>query len=210
MDGILNGIRFDVFVTFCTFFTALSAFNNMAFLSAERFVSVHYPFRYIDSITTTSVTVVCLISYGLALILTTLLTTKVITFHVIHFYITLVVLVVFSLYTKIYFTARKQIRAITVLQVAPSGAHVRLPFPKCGKNTISVGIVMGIFLLSWLPYLLIPTIPESEFSHVFPWFSTCPVLQSNINPFIYFWRFAKFRQGLKRLGQKWKNRLGLL
>lgn len=211
LDGILNGVRLDLkIVTFSTFFVSLASLNSLVLLTAERYVAVHYPFRYIERLTTKLVVVVSLISYGLALVLTTLVTTQIMTIKVIHYYIVFVALAILIIYIKIYITARKKARSIVVLTVASPGAQVQKTFPKGEKTTVSVGIVVGLLLLSWLPYLLIPLVPVNEILHVFPWINTCAVLQSNINPFIYFWRFEKFRRGLRRLKQRYSVQVDVL
>lgn len=211
LDGILNGVRLDLkIVTFSTFFVSLASLNSLVLLTAERYVAVHYPFRYIERLTTKLVVVLSLISYGLALVLTTLVTTQIMTIKVIHYYIVFVALAILIIYIKIYITARKKARSIVVLTVSSPGAQAQKTFPKGEKTTVSVGIVVGLLLLSWLPYLLIPLVPVNEILHVFPWINTCAVLQSNINPFIYFWRFEKFRRGLRRLKQRYSVQVDVL
>lgn len=209
IDSILNGLRLDFLVTFCTFFASLASLNNLICLTLERFIAVHFPFRYLNFLTGRRVGFICFLAYSISLLLASLIATENLPYQVIHVYILILTFLMLLFYANIYFTAMKQVQKIQAMQKTPQSARKSSQIISAKYTTTSVGIVVVIFVLSWLPYLILPAVPLQYFSHVFPWINTCAILQSNINPFLYFWKFAAFRRESKRCFQKLKNSMGI-
>ncbi|XP_031558691.1 adenosine receptor A2b-like [Actinia tenebrosa] len=210
IDSVLNGLRVNFLVLFCTFFASLSSLNNLICLTMERFIAVHFPFRYLNSLTRRLVVFICFLAYSIAFLLASLIATKHLPYEVIYVYILILTLLMMLFYANIYCTAMKQVRKIQAMQKTPTDVENSSKVIKAKYTTTSVAIVVALFVLSWLPYLLLPAIPKQHFSQAFPWVNTCAILQSNINPFLYFWKFASFRRESRRCLQKLQNSMGIL
>ena len=179
-----------------TFILLLGSVNNMIALTAERFIAVNYPFQYKAWLTERCIAVMSSISFVVALLLA-LLTTQfgIVPFWFSSCYIALSTAVFVTLYCKIYRTARRHNQQIQHQQPSTDGDHV---VQHSAKTTKSIALIMLTFLICWLPYVVAPPVLDRginnvSFLRVFPWINTLALLNSLVDPFIYFWRFSEFR-----------------
>ena len=117
------------------------------------------------------------------------------------------------LYGVIYKEARKQARRVInqYMQVTtnlPSRQH------QTDKATRGVGLVLITTLLCWLPILMLfPFIfatsqNDGEILKAMLWCLTPACISSCINPFIYFYKFRKFRRNVRKLFQGVQKHVG--
>ncbi|XP_034017794.1 trace amine-associated receptor 1-like [Thalassophryne amazonica] len=107
------------------------------------------------------------------------------------------VIIMLCIYLKIFLVALKQARSI---QNTKSGATVSKMERKATKT---LAVVMGVFLLCWLPYFLCVSVVVSTKVHVplsltetLNWLS---MSNSTINPFIYAFFYSWFRTAFKMI-----------
>ncbi|XP_031696960.1 trace amine-associated receptor 1-like, partial [Anarrhichthys ocellatus] len=111
-------------------------------------------------------------------------------------------IVMLFIYLKIFLVAQRQARSIqnTTRQRTKCGATVSKMERKATKT---LAIVMGIFLLSWLPFFLCTTV--LSFSHVYVPLPLIELLNwlalsnSMLNPFIYALFYSWFRSAFRMI-----------
>ncbi|XP_018947075.1 trace amine-associated receptor 1b [Cyprinus carpio] len=121
-------------------------------------------------------------------------------------------LIIIGIYSRIYMVARNQARSISLQleqlrRVYPSeGTQRRAP-----KATITIAIVVGVFLVCWTPFFL------CNIMNPFIGYTTPPVLidalvwfgyvNSTLNPFIYAFMHSWFRKAVRIIvtGEIFKN-----
>ncbi|KAM9354943.1 trace amine-associated receptor 1-like [Pholidichthys leucotaenia] len=126
----------------------------------------------------------CFLDVVLAIILSSLLS----------FYVP--VLIMLCIYLKIFLVAQRQVRSIQ--NVMKSGAAVS---KMERKSTKTLAIVLGVFLVCWLPFFLCNTAETSVYVSVPPvvyealgWLG---LFNSMLNPFIYAFFYSWFRSAFR-------------
>jgi len=76
------------------------------------------------------------------------------------------------------------------------------------KAMKTIGLVLGVFLVSWLPSVVVSVLDfviagdkclyDKQFYVVWPWIVTVGLTSSAINPWIYYFRNGEFREALRR------------
>ena len=109
------------------------------------------------------------------------------------------------LYAYIFFVARKHARSIDAQPTGEAGTNAGPANIHQKKVTKMAAIVLGCFLMSWVPFLL-TNILKKVFVASTPWLDTMfkfslNVLYANsfMNPIIYVWKNSMFRVAFKRL-----------
>ncbi|XP_076872272.1 trace amine-associated receptor 1b [Brachyhypopomus gauderio] len=112
-------------------------------------------------------------------------------------------LVMFGIYSRIYVVAREQARSIDFLanQLRLDGHKSREFRNRAWKGTMTLSIVIGVFLICWTPFFLCNIIdPFIGFSippgitDALVWFG---YLNSTLNPFIYAFLYPWFRKAFR-------------
>ncbi len=190
--------------------TAATVFN-LCCVSVDRFIAIHFPFRYQDIITKkrcyTVITMVWLISLFLPLLVIfgnvedLWLLISVLTFLI-------PIAVVTFCYVWIFKGARKQaslIRQENQPADSPNGSPHALQNFKAIKT---IGFVLGVFIVSWMPCLVVSVVQEFAaydecvnhklYFFVWPWIEAIAFTSSAINPWLYYIRNSGFREAFRR------------
>lgn len=111
-------------------------------------------------------------------------------------------LIMFAIYSRIYVVARSQARSIDFLtnQLRMAGERPGELRNRTRKGTMTLAVVVGVFLICWTPFFLCNMIePFVDFSipaaliDALVWFG---YLNSALNPFIYAFLYPCFRKAL--------------
>ncbi|XP_047194141.1 trace amine-associated receptor 1-like [Hippoglossus stenolepis] len=195
-------------ITFCLFYDDLF----------YRYYAVCQPLSYKTKINDHVVVTMILVSWGLSVLIglsfiiaginhekcTEMCITDVVLANIMglifSFYLPVVVML--CIYMKIFSVAQRQARSIhnTTCQSTKSRAAVSKMERKATKT---LAIVMGVFLLCWLPFFLCTTV--LSFSHVYvplpliELLSWLALSNSMLNPFIYAFFYSWFRSAFRMI-----------
>uniref|UniRef100_A0A8C4H1C7 G-protein coupled receptors family 1 profile domain-containing protein n=1 Tax=Dicentrarchus labrax TaxID=13489 RepID=A0A8C4H1C7_DICLA len=188
-----------------------SSILNLCCISIDRYYAVCRPLTYRTKINDHVVVIMILMSWGIAFLIgigliivginqeqctaTCFIDVVLATIMGLIFSFYLPVLLMLCIYLKIFLVAQGQARSI---QNTKSGATVSKMERKATKT---LAIVMGIFLICWLPFFLFTTI--MSFSHVYVPLALIELLNwlalsnSMLNPFIYAFFYSWFRSAFR-------------
>ncbi|XP_051265421.1 trace amine-associated receptor 1-like [Dicentrarchus labrax] len=205
-DDLFCKIRGTFDVSLCT-----SSILNLCCISIDRYYAVCQPLTYRTKINDHVVVIMILMSWGIAFLIgigliivginqeqctaTCFIDVVLATLMGLIFSFYLPVLLMLCIYLKIFLVAQGQARSI---QNTKSGATVSKMERKATKT---LAIVMGIFLICWLPFFLFTTI--MSFSHVYVPLALIELLNwlalsnSMLNPFIYAFFYSWFRSAFR-------------
>ena len=185
----------------------IASLNGLLAVSFDRFVAIYSPFKYVTWLNETKVAFLISVSWVLALVMGILNSSDNFSAKVTaHSYTCMIMVVVPILYSVIYKEARKQARRIIDQSMATTKE-----FPNrhrmADKATRGVGLVLITTVLCWLPIMLSPVFlvtlkTDKDISKALSWCLTASCVNSCINPFIYFYKFSKFRRNVRKLFQK--------
>ena len=192
--------------------TAATVFN-LCCVSVDRFIAIRFPFRYHDIITKKRCYAVIIMVWLISLFLpfSRILVrgnqTNVeklwfsITFIVFVFPLTVVTLCYFWIFKA----AKKQSREIR--RKGNRSVHKGDTNTQSYKAIKTIGFVLGVFIVSWMPSLVVSvvdyvTASDKCFDHrlvyvVWPWIEAIAFTSSAINPWIYCFRNGEFRNSLR-------------
>ena len=182
---------------------------NLCCVSVDRFIAIRFPFRYEDILTKKRCHFVIIFVW----LASSLLPLPLIFFNVEKLWLSLSVvtfLVPITIVTFCYFwifkTARKQIRRIK--SENSNKQNAAFPAKQNYKALITVGFVLGVFIVSWMPCLVLAVLHQfiandacldyKFYNAVWPWIEAVAFTSSSINPWIYCFRNAEFREVLHR------------
>jgi len=193
--------------------TAATVFN-LCCVSVDRYTAIRFPFRYKDIITKKRcyavITMVWLIS--LFLPFSRILVDNRTNVERLWFSLTFIVFVLpITIVTLCYFfifkAARKQASRIKRENVQNSDEmNVPLRAMQNYKAIKTIGFVLGVFIVSWLPSLVVSVVDYVTASDkcvdhklayvVWPWIEAIAFTSSAINPWIYCFRNRQFYEAL--------------
>ena len=214
-------VLFDIIQVLWVYTTAATTFN-ICCVSVDRFISIRFPFRYQDIVTTKRcyalIILVWSISLGLSfsLLLQNGENVEIFFLSLPSIIFGFPLLVVSFCYISIFKAARKQYKTISV-RVSPQNCdeNIRLLFLQNFKAIKTVGFVLGACVITWMPSLAL-YIVSSYYLHVtdqsmtfkslvdiaWPWAEAIAFTSSAINPFIYYFRNSEFRRVFRRYFQQ--------
>ncbi|KAF7648783.1 hypothetical protein LDENG_00151880 [Lucifuga dentata] len=202
---------FDISLSTCSIL-------NLCCISVDRYYAVCMPLTYTTKINNRVVVIMIMVSWGIsgligigviiagfnqgkceesclldALISTTL-------GCIFSFYIPVIIML--SIYLKIFLVAQKQARSIqtTTCRNRKSGATISKMEKKATKT---LAIVLGVFLLCWTPFfvniIFQPLISDSTPVAVFETLNWFTLSNSMLNPFIYAFFYSWFRSAFRMI-----------
>ena len=192
--------------------TAATVFN-LCCVSVDRFIAVRFPFRYQDIITKKRCYTVIIIVWLTSLFLpfSRILVGSRTNIEKLWLSLTFVVFVLpLTVVTLCYFwifkAAKKQSRKIQ--RESRRNFHKNSTFQNTQnyKAMKTIGFVLGVFIVSWMPSLVISVVDYVTASDkcvdhklayvVWPWIEAIAFTSSAINPWIYCFRNGEFREVL--------------
>ena len=195
--------------------TAATVFN-LCCVSVDRFIAVRFPFRYQDIITKQRCYAVIIMMWLFSLFLpfSRILadnptTVEDMWFSLSFIFFVLPITVVTLCYFWIFKAVRKQTRQITVERHQTDSAENNT-WPRATQNQKAIktiGFVLGVFIVSWMPSLVIAIVSYVTADEclrnrleyvVWPWIAATGFTSSAINPWIYVFRNGEFRDALRR------------
>ena len=195
--------------------TAATVFN-LCCVSVDRFIAIRFPFRYQDIITKQRCYAVILMVWLISLFLpfSRILidnptTVEDMWFSLSFIFFVLPITVVTLCYFWIFKAVRKQVKRITVEGHQTDSAENNTA-PRATQNhkaIKTIGLVLGVFIVSWMPSLVITVVSYVTAGEclgnrleyvVWPWIAAMGFTSSAINPWIYVFRNGEFREALHR------------
>ena len=187
---------------------------NLCCVSVDRFIAIRFPFRYQDILTKKT----CHSLIAVVWFTSLLLPCPVIFVNAENLWL-FVSLVSFCIPTTVmavcYFwifkAASNQARRMTGGNKHRADER-RSTFPsriiQNFKAIKTIGFVLGVFVVSWMPCLVLsivhefsasnPCTDEKLYNVAWPWIEAVALSSSAINPWVYFFRNGEFRQALHR------------
>ena len=167
--------------------------NNEFSVTLDRFISICFPYRYINWMTKTATVSMIAASWFLAIALTLLsLLSSTPVFSLVYIAVLKMFIIIF--HVAMFCVARRAARRIA------SQYHCgRRDFPVWNKSTKVVSMVVTASLLCWLPIVLLPvTVSPSSpsFGRYMKVALAFTSLSAAIDPFIFCWRLKDFRVAL--------------
>ncbi|KAM4713086.1 trace amine-associated receptor 1-like [Anableps anableps] len=155
---------------------------NLCCISVDRYYAVCQPLMYRSKINTSVVLVMILLSWGVPALFAI----------VFSFY--LPVIIMLYIYLRIFLVAQRQARSIQ--NAAKSGATVSNMERKATKT---LAIVMGVFLMCWLPFFLCFSFEllGGVSMMVYETLNWLTLSNSMLNPFIYAFFYSWFRPAFR-------------
>ena len=194
--------------------TAATVFN-LCCVSVDRFIAIRFPFRYQDIITKQRCYAVIIMVWLISLflpfsrILVDNHTNGDFWFSLSFIFFALPLTVVTLCYVWIFKVAKKQASRINGENLQNS-KEMNCPVRAVQNHKAikTIGLVLGVFIASWLPSLACSVVfyvraSDKCFSKkvvyiVWPWLDAVGWTSSAINPLIYFFRNGEFREALHR------------
>ena len=194
----------QVYMSFIGHSVITASMSGLLAVNFDRFSAIYFPYKYITWVTEKNTISLVTISWMISLSAGLLIVSNFsIAVHIFHLYISLIIVLVPLMYIVIYREARKQARRI-VSQTANQFPYRNI---MVDRATRGVGLVLITTLTCWLPGIVSPAIVASLKNHeeirkvVFSCL-TAICANSCINPFIYVYKFSKFRRSVRKLIQR--------
>ena len=196
--------------------TAATVFN-LCCVSVDRFIAIRFPFRYQDIMTKKRCYSVIIMVWLISLFLpfsrilvgnATWTTVKDFWFTLSLIFFALPLTVVSLCYVWIFTVVKKQAGRIKRENVQNSN-EMNSPVRAIQNHKAikTIGFVLGVFILSWMPSLVVSVVhyvtkSDECFSSkllyiVRPWIEAVGLTSSAINPWIYVFRNGEFREALR-------------
>ena len=195
--------------------TAATVFN-LCCVSVDRIIAIRFPFRCQDIITKKRCYAVIIMVWLISLFLPfswilveNATTVENFWFSLSFIFFAFPLTVVTSCYFWIFKAAKKQASRIKGENLQNSN-EMNCPLRAVQNNKAmkTIGLVLGVFIVSWMPSLVLSvvdyvTASDKCFSNklvyiVWPWLDAVGLTSSAINPWIYFFRNGEFRKALHR------------
>ncbi|XP_020618301.1 adenosine receptor A2b-like [Orbicella faveolata] len=188
--------------------------NGLLAVTFDRFVAIYLPFKYITWMNKKNVALLISISWLVAFVAGNLALSEIFGVKVIsQLYTTIIIMAVPTLYGVIYKEARKQAEHIVNHSMLGAKDFRKRRHLQADRTTRGVGLVLITTMSCWLPVLLFPFFSatlksDEDFLRGKLWCITAACVNSCINLFIYFYKFAKFRRNVRKLFREIQRKLG--
>ena len=201
---IKHGVS-QVYISFFGYSLMTASMNGLLAVNFDRFVAIYFPYKNINLATEKNTTRLILISWVISFSTGVLVISNIHGFlTIVYLYSTLTIALVPIIYGVIYREARKQARRIISQSLPSAQNHFPNRSNVMDKATRGIGLVLVTTLMCWLPMILFPALllalkTDEEIHSAISWCLTAACVNSCINPFIYFYKFSKFRRNVRKL-----------
>ena len=184
LERVRNKFGFSLF---------LGSLNGMFAVSSDRFISICFPYRYVEWMTGKLTSIMIFATWFTTFVLSALSVPFDPPIYSI-FYIAVVTALIIAFHIAMYWVAKREATQITRLY-----PRVCQRLPIWNKSVKAVAMVIATSLVCWAPIIILPVIvsPSSpsflRFIKVTLAFTS---LSSATNPFIFCWRLSYFRNAL--------------
>ena len=194
--------------------TAATVFN-LCCVSVDRFIAIRFPFRYQDIITKKRCYAVIIMVWLISLflpfsrILVDATTIEDFWFSLSFIFFQLPIIVVTLCYFWIFTVVRIQASRVKRENLQTSN-EINAPVRAIQnyKAIKTIGSVLGVFIVSWMPSLVVSVVSyvtasdtclDNKLAYVvWPWIEAVGLTSSAINPWIYYFRNGEFREAFRR------------
>ena len=196
-EAIQQGSRLSIARSFFGHCSLIASVTNMFAVTVDRVIAIRFPFKYLGIMTTNTsyiiITIVWLISLtagAVVLFAAQEMCSKII----LQGYCIVLMLCTMTMYAYIFLIAKRQENKVQAMNLSTTR---QLKTDKKAAKTIF--IVVGIYVLCWLPFLLLPAIvsPSKKpllFKKFFHWVHVVLASNSAMNPYVYCMRNHKYRR----------------
>jgi len=178
----------------------------LALLSIERYLAMKYSLRYANIVTTLRLTSAVVCSWVVSVVTLIIRSTPASRPFSKYFYlisVSLSILVIIFCHISVYFVSRRHMIQIKAGQVASDAKTKFLEDRKALKTT---SIIITFLFLSYVPGImyggikyLLPSSFSGRMTNWLPLATSCVLLNSFFNPFIYCWKNKDIRKALLAL-----------
>ena len=174
----------------------VASVTNIFTVTVDRVIAIRLPLKYLRIMMCKTamclITIVWIISLAWSVLY--VVPTSISYFNLLYYCVFLLVSTLI-MYIYIFISAKRQENRVEVHQPRlhdMSAARQKIE----KKATKTIFIVVGLYMLCWLPFLLLPAVVnpsknESEFLKAFPWMQTILACNSSLNPYVYCVRSQK-------------------
>ena len=185
--------------------------NNIFLISIDRFLAVTFLQRYRTVMTLQSLRTAVGATWSLSLIMGISAVFSRKAKIISQYFVIIVLTAVFCLCTRTLMVVHVKARSIMRhLREADLRSSYHLSPILNRERTLAktVGIIIAAFYISFLPLVILPFFTAilrknsaawNAAWQAFPWVNTLALCGSSINPYIYYWRSARFRMALKTI-----------
>lgn len=212
---IHNLMKYSYYLQICrkaiTWCATLASVNNIFLISIDRFLAVTFLQRYRTVMTLQSLRTAVGATWSLSLIMGISAVFSRKAKIISQYFVIIVLTAVFCLCTRTLMVVHVKARSIMRhLREADLRSSYHLSPILNRERTLAktVGIIIAAFYISFLPLVVLPFFTAilrknsaawNAAWQAFPWVNTLALCGSSINPYIYYWRSARFRMALKTI-----------
>ena len=206
--GIHNN-AYEVVRKTLTWMSVIASVSNLWAVTVDRYISISsplkYPQRLTEKRTALILTFIWIIAISIGIMSQSTFRAEAKT--VAQFYTVAMLFCIFPIYLRVFCIARRHARIIAIQR-----AHLkRLQSPTVKSNregdnvaAKTIGTVLAVFLLCWLPLITLPFIYRSrlvsdrrQIVRAFAWVNTLAFCSSAVNPIIYSLKMKTFRKKMR-------------
>lgn len=185
-----------------SYVSVLASISNLAAITIDRYIAIVSPMQYQLRANFKSASALLCIIWVVSLGLGIPSGVERAVQHITVYYIIALVLIIVPIYVRIYIIARRQARVI-----ARQVGHIEKDVKNKGEReniaAKTIGNVLGVFIVCWLPMIVIPMIYRYSMNsrsvrRAFKWAQTVALCSSAVNPVIYSLKTQIFKKELKK------------
>ncbi|XP_055063776.2 trace amine-associated receptor 13c-like [Misgurnus anguillicaudatus] len=196
-----------------------TSLSNLVLIAVDRYVAVCHPLLYPQKMTMTRTIIMIYVSwfwssaYNISVFITTsqrkymcygectFMYTFAWTITDLFLFFLFPCTFIITLYLRIFYVAYQQVKVINSLM--RSGKHLTegsVRRKSESKAALTLGIIVTVYLCSWIPYFILSLIPNTSMTSVIAYFMLWMVyINSGLNPLIYAIFYPWFRTSVKHI-----------
>lgn len=190
-----------------TFVSVLSSVSNLWAVTVDRFLAISSPLKYTQRLSIRRVNILLVLIWGTAITLGIMAGLVRIARMIAQFLSMIMTSCIVPLYIRIFLVARRHAKLIThqmtyFNRMQFAAIQIRKERENIAAKT--VGTVLLIFALCWLPIEIVPFVYQSDpeiGKDAFVWVNTLALCSSALNPLVYSLKMESFRRKVRKVLQ---------